>query len=213
MVFRRDKAGDSFQRQINALRQQLGGESDSESDQEEARQTQERSAQGEPYSRSFGFGAEESGQGEYTPAEPAPTHPELPNIPPVDATTTVIANNTVWKGELTSEGSIHVHGRFEGTIRAREDVVIAEEANVDATVTAERVVIAGTVTGSIRCRGRFEALPTGRVTADIQTPTVVVHEGAVINGQFRMGAADTTETAETAKPTSVIQRRQARGTA
>ncbi len=231
MVFRRDsKAGDSFQRQISALRQQLGGEApaDERRDEPEAeRQTAERSSGFENFARSsttapdlssrgFGFGAYDAEAQAVTPAETGedePAAPAMPAIPPIDADTTVIARNASWKGELSSEGAVHIHGHFEGTVRARTDIFVAEEANVDATLSAERVVVAGTVKGSIRSGARFEALPTGRITGDVQTPTIVVHEGAIINGQFRMGVAETSETAEAAKPAAVIQRRQARGTA
>lgn len=230
MVFRRDsKAGDSFQRQISALRQQLGGEApaDERRDEPEAeRQTAERSSSFESFARSssapdlgsrgFGFGAYDAEAQAVTPGElgeDEPSAPVMPAIPAIDADTTVIARNATWKGELSSEGAVHIHGHVEGTVRARTDIFVAEEANVDATLSAERIVVAGTVKGSIRSGARFEALPTGRVTGDVQTPTIVVHEGAIINGQFRMGGAETAESAETAKPASVIQRRQARGTA
>jgi cytoskeletal protein CcmA (bactofilin family) len=228
MVFRRDsKAGDSFQRQISALRQQLGGEAPVEErrDEPEAeRQTAERSPGFENFGRSsapgtdfggrgFGFSAYDSEAQGTTPAGEEPGVPESPAIPPIDADTTVIARNATWKGELSSEGAVHIHGHFEGTVRARTDIFVAEEAEVDATLTAERVVVAGTVKGSIRSGARFEALPTGRITGDVQTPTIVVHEGAIINGQFRMGVAEAAESAEATKPASVIQRRQARGTA
>ena len=69
------------------------------------------------------------------------------------------------------------------------------------------VVIAGLVKGAIRCGGRFEALPQARVTGEIQTPTIVVHEGAQVTGQFRMGAGEGTEV----RQPPVVQRRAARG--
>ncbi len=126
-----------------------------------------------------------------------------------DAQTSVVAHDTTWKGELVSEGTIHIHGKVEGTIKAKQDVFVAEEADVDATITAANVVIAGYVKGGIRCGNRFEVLPQGRVDGEIQSPTLVVHDGAAIIGQFRMGAGEGTDTAKT----SVIQRRATRGTA
>jgi cytoskeletal protein CcmA (bactofilin family) len=138
-----------------------------------------------------------------------PVAPELPSIPAVDAQTTVIANDAMWKGEIQSNGSVHVHGRLEGAIRANKDVFIAEDADVDATITANTVVVAGIVKGIIRSEARFEVLPSGRVSGDIAAPTLVVHEGATVSGQLRMSVQDTVE----ANPTPVVQRRAARGTA
>lgn len=232
MVFKKDSKLDAFQRQLGSIRQQLGPNPD-----ELPRQggDQEPYA-GEPIAHreddqsdsSYDYGAPEgthyqapdgsfssgtflsTGSGEEqiddmsTPAMPSP-----PAIPLADAQTSVVAHDTTWKGDLVSDGSIHIHGKVEGTVTAKQDVFVAEEADVQATITAANVVIAGYVKGGIRCGNRFEALPQGRVDGEIQAPTLVVHDGAAIVGQFRMGAGEGTDTAKT----SVIQRRVARGTA
>jgi cytoskeletal protein CcmA (bactofilin family) len=230
MVFRREnKAGDAFQRQISALRQQLGADASDELDEVDAERTDpvEVSADRHPYpppsssgsvepappaQRAYGF--TRYGNDDATVAAPADAaavaaSPTPPALLSDDVQVTVIAHDTVWKGELTSEGSIAVHGRYEGSIRARNDVYVAEEADVDATVTAEKVIIAGLVKGTIRCGTRFEVMPTGRVTGDVQAPTFVVHEGAVVSGQFRMGPLEPAEQ----KPAPVVHRRAARGSA
>lgn len=220
MVFRRDNKSDSFQRQMSAIRQQIGGDDDGEETppQREPRYPSERPANQQPYGdyddesdADYGFSQFGSGPsgalGERD--DMTPVAPEIPAIPVVDARTTVIAHDTTWKGEIQSEGTVHVHGRFEGSIRARKDIYIAGEADLDATLTAESVIVAGLAKGTIRCDARFEVLPSGRVTGDIQAPTLVVHEGATVSGQLRMGAPDATE----AKPTPVVQRRATRGTA
>jgi cytoskeletal protein CcmA (bactofilin family) len=127
----------------------------------------------------------------------------------VDATTTVIAHDTTWKGDMSSDGSVHIHGRFDGAVKAQLAIFVAEGAEVDATLTADAIIVAGTSRGTVRARGKFEVLPTGRVAGDIFSPTLIVHEGAVMSGQLRM----TSEEPKDAKPTPVIQRRANRGTA
>jgi cytoskeletal protein CcmA (bactofilin family) len=232
MVFRRDsKSGDAFQRQISALRQTLGGDA-AEGEADETDESAARNAEStySVYGASAAAGtseqagaetgqagdetletAGEAGEGVGVTGAIVPTAPPMPEIPEVDAQTTVIAHGTTWKGEVISEGTIHVHGRFEGSIRARQDVFVAVGADVDATINADRVTIAGLLKGTIRCGARFEVLPTGRVTGDIQSPTLVIHEGATATGQFRMGAGD--EAAGEERPTPVVQRRAARGSA
>jgi cytoskeletal protein CcmA (bactofilin family) len=235
MVFRRDnKAGDAFQRQISALRQQLG-DAPAEEDTDEGAGANRASA--EDPARSYGattggrelspglsdavsrageYG-EYGGRGENAAPEGSvtgsvvPTAPELPAVPAVNAQTTVIAQDAIWKGEIGSEGTVHVYGRFEGSVRAKNDVFVADQADVDATVNANTVVIAGLIKGTIRCASRFEVLPTGRVTGDVYSPTLVVHEGAVITGQVRMGPGESS-TSEN-PPTPVVQRRATRGSA
>ena len=204
-MFRRDNKGESFERQMGALRQQLGG-NDIEDDED--------MLEGEPLeaeddyadrARAYGFGEQQSPQGFSTPAQP----PAAPSIPDVDPTTTVISRNTTWKGEMSSEGSVHIHGRYDGAVKATDAIFVAEGAEVDATLNAETIIVAGVSRGTVRARGKFEVLPSGRVAGDINAPTLVVHEGAVMTGQLRMSGEEPTDS----KPTSVIQRRANRGTA
>jgi cytoskeletal protein CcmA (bactofilin family) len=240
MVFRRDnKSGDAFQRQMSALRQQLGDspsdasgdESDavasgvyaaydesSESDPQMPSGLSDAVARADDY-RSYGEGVGAPYEGQTVTGSVTPTAPELPRLPDVDAETTVIAANTTWKGEISSEGTVHVHGRFEGSITAKDEIVVAERAEVDARLNATTVVVAGNMKGTIRCENRFEVLPTGRVTGDVQSPTLVVHEGAVVAGQVRMNmnepaVSEPTPRAERSEtPVPVIQRRANRGSA
>lgn len=155
---------------------------------------------------SFGsYPAEPTQAGEYAPDAAAPDVPEMPEV---NDQISVVASGAAWKGDVQSENSIHVYGRVEGTLQAREDIWIAQGAEVNATVTARRVIVAGTVGGTIRASERFEALAQGVITADVTAPTYVVHEGANINGQVRMSSAESSESrSERPGSSAVIQRR------
>lgn len=203
-MFRRDSKGDSFERQMGALRDQLGDSGDDPDDD----LLDEREG-----TTPVGYGAEEQPYGyeatRRAPTDDNPVPPAAPVIPNVDAATTVIARDTTWKGEMTSDGSVHIHGRFDGAVKADHEIFVAEGAEVDATLTAQTIVVAGVSRGTVRSKGKFEVLPSGKVAGDIYAPTLVVHEGAVMSGQLRM----TGEESKEAKPTPVIQRRANRGTA
>ena len=221
MVFRRDNKVDSFQRQMSALRHQLGGNADEEQDEvnrnmpalnDDRYQTGESfRAQDEPVPEdanaySFGSYPVQTSQAPY--ADDDVSMPAVPEIPSVDSQVSVVARETTWKGDLDSDNSIHVYGRVEGALRARDDVWVAQGADIDATIDARRVIVAGTVGGTVRATERFEALPQGRVSADVFAPTYVVHEGAVINGALRMGASDAAPArGDSTGSSPVIQRR------
>jgi len=194
-VFRRDNKGDTFEQQMGALRDQLGTSPQDDDLEDEAPVYGGRTDD-------YTYTAAPTGYSE------APAAPAAPTIPAVDASTTVIGRETTWKGELISRGSVHVHGRLDGAVKADQAIFVAEGSEVDATLSAETVIVAGTSRGTVRASGKFEVLPTGRVAGDIHAPKLVVHEGAIMSGQLKM----TPEIAET-KPTSVIQRRANRGTA
>ena len=217
-MFRRENKPDTFDRQMDALRGQLGDPEPFEEDQAEQRAeaapeppVYDAPAHAQP--RDYGFGQaaiQPTGRAGRLMSEPEA--PIVPSVPEVDVTTTVIAHDTQWKGDITSEGSVHIHGRFEGSVRAKVAIFVAEGAEVDAALASDAIVVAGTTKGSVRAQTRFEVLPSGRVAGDIVSPTLVVHEGAVMAGQLRMSPGEAAPEAAPA-PTPVVQRRAARGTA
>jgi cytoskeletal protein CcmA (bactofilin family) len=220
VVFRRDNKVDSFQRQMSALRNQLGSTGDEledtqddmpelDDDQFASDNAYRNQAGAEQDAGAYSFGAypAQAGQGVSAMADELP--PAIPEIPAADGLMSVVARETTLKGDINSEHSIHVYGKVEGTLTASEDVWVAEGAEVEATITAQRVLVAGVLGGSVIASARFEALPTGQVTADISSPITVVHEGASINGNFKVGSGEVNSDSrsERASAASVIQRR------
>ena len=222
-MFRRENKPDTFDRQMDALRGQLGDEPAYDEPAAEERLPQTDELPPEPIASAVPDRQRDYVFGQASVATvPAPTQrrsspmaepeaPAVPSIPEVDARTTVIALDTQWKGDITSEGSVHIHGRFDGSVRAKVAIFVAEGAEVDAALASDSIMVAGMSKGSIRAQSRFEVLPSGRVAGDIVSPTLVVHEGAVMAGQLRMSPGEAAP--EAAAPTPVVQRRAARGTA
>jgi cytoskeletal protein CcmA (bactofilin family) len=123
--------------------------------------------------------------------EPVPMpEPVLPAAPafvrPDGRAATVLGADASWSGTLRSDSDVHVEGRIEGTLEVRDTVYIAEHAAVSARVKARSVVVAGQFTGTVVCEGRLEVLPTGRVNGEVDVSSLIVHEGAIIDGKFRM---------------------------
>ena len=227
MVFRRDKQVDSFQRQMSALRQRLGeGETAQDAapaDFADYDETDYVDPVDTTYGNDQGMNTADTGGysfGDYAPQDGGNELVEdndglrLPEIPAVDGQISVVATDTLWKGDLQSDGSLHVYGRVEGSLTAKEDIWIADGATVDATLTARRIVVAGNVSGTIAASERFEALPQGQIQADVHASTFVVHEGAKINGQLKMAQAEGSSTGtsyERSGSLPVIQRRTRAG--
>ena len=220
MVFRRDNKVDSFQRQMSALRNQLGANGEELDDvQNDMPELDDDQYADDAYrnqgpdidqdSGAYSFGSYPAPAGQAAQSYDAANAPAIPDIPTADSLISIVAKDTIWKGDITSENSIHVYGKVEGTLTAREDVWIAEGAEVDATISAQRVMIAGVAGGAVNASGRFEALPTGQIAADVSAPITVVHEGATINGSFKVGNGDSTNEArsERSGAATVIQRR------
>jgi cytoskeletal protein CcmA (bactofilin family) len=214
MVFRREgNKVDSFQRQMNALRQQIG---DDEQDDDGFDDDRDRYSPSSERGRrpaadeGYSFGSVPPSSTDQSDMSGSVPVPAIPELPAADQQVSVIAAGTSWQGDLEAEGSIHIHGRATGSLKAREDVWVADGAEVDARIEADRVVVGGDVSGQITARSRFEALPNCDVQADVTAPIFVVHEGAIVNGALSMtsSSSDETQTRETRpRSSSVIQRR------
>jgi cytoskeletal protein CcmA (bactofilin family) len=89
-------------------------------------------------------------------------------------------------GKLTFEGPARIEGQVEGEIAAQDSLVIGESAVVHAQVNGTSVVVHGQVTGDINARTKLEIRMPSRVTGNISTPSLVIQDGAVFEGQCTM---------------------------
>lgn len=90
------------------------------------------------------------------------------------------------QGELHFEQTFRIEGRLTGQVVSEGDLVVGEKGEVEGEIRVGRAMITGTVRGLIRATRRVEIGPGGRVTADIETPSLVVDDGALFEGNCRM---------------------------
>jgi cytoskeletal protein CcmA (bactofilin family) len=107
--------------------------------------------------------------------------------PGEDEIESTIGAHTNVDGSFKSENSIRIRGTVQGEIESRRAILVDEEANVTAKVTAENVTVAGQVSGQIYCSGRVEIRPSGRVVGEINAGTLIMQEGAFFEGHLKMG--------------------------
>ncbi len=88
-------------------------------------------------------------------------------------------------GKLSFRGPVRIEGEAEGEISA-DEIVIATGAVVSARLAASRVMIAGAFSGEVTARERVELLPTARAQCTINTPSLVLAEGAQFDGDCKM---------------------------
>lgn len=89
-------------------------------------------------------------------------------------------------GELRFEQTFRIEGKLSGTVVSEGDLIIGEKGEVEGEISAGRAVITGTVRGLIRASRRIEIGPGAKVYADIETPSLVVDDGALFEGTCRM---------------------------
>ncbi|MDH3522250.1 MAG: polymer-forming cytoskeletal protein [Acidobacteriota bacterium] len=89
-------------------------------------------------------------------------------------------------GELQFEDTFRVDGTLTGKVVSEGDLVVGEQGKVDAEIHVGRLFVSGVVRGTVLASKRAEFTAGGRVYADVETPTLIVEEGAHFEGHCRM---------------------------
>jgi len=92
-----------------------------------------------------------------------------------------------FKGELEFEDTMRIDGRFNGKIMSKNELIVGESATIEGDVHVGSIAISGTVIGKIVAAQRVEIHRNGKVYSDIDTPALVIEEGAIFQGNCTMG--------------------------
>jgi cytoskeletal protein CcmA (bactofilin family) len=91
-------------------------------------------------------------------------------------------------GDLSTDGTVRVEGRIEGTVRAGKAVVIGKGGEVVGDVLTQDAVIGGTVRGTVVAESRLELQSTCDIEGQIRARAqhLQLEEGCRFNGQIQM---------------------------
>lgn len=103
-----------------------------------------------------------------------------------DSPLSIISAGMTVTGNIESTGVLKIEGRIEGSIRGARQVLLGRQGEVKGDIYAQEAVIGGRVEGIVRTSDRVEVQGSATVVGDIHTKTIIVLEGAQINGQVRM---------------------------
>jgi len=134
----------------------------------------------------------ESGASDTTPTAPPPTGEEISALlagladDPKAFKHRISADASI-SGRIHFPGNARVDGKLKGEISAEALLVVGEGAVLEADVRAERLLLRGTVRGSLCCPGFAELAPGSIVVGDVVAATLIVRPGARIEGTCRVG--------------------------
>ncbi len=103
--------------------------------------------------------------------------------------TTYIAPGTKLVGNLTGEGPYIFCGETDGECDIKGPVTVAEGSLWKGSVRATDIVIAGKVEGDVTAKKRVELTGTAHITGSLRGGSIVVAEGAVIEGEVSIANA------------------------
>ncbi len=118
---------------------------------------------------------------------PTATLPHTPGQAWVEERTRVaVSRNVNVSGRLIFQEPVRIEGHFRGEVSSSELVVISEEGAVEGRVRTPRVLILGDLHGEIIGARSIVLGPRARVEANIETESLTVCEGAVLEGDVRI---------------------------
>ncbi len=99
-----------------------------------------------------------------------------------------IGRGTKVSGNLHFGAKARIEGEVEGEITGSE-IVIAEGATVKARIVVDRMTVAGNLSGEVVASERVELMATARARCNIDTPKLILQEGAQFDGDCKMPRA------------------------
>jgi len=103
-----------------------------------------------------------------------------------EAALSIIAAGMRITGDIETSGTLKIDGRIEGSVIGARQLMLGRSGTIHGNVHAGEVVLGGTVDGAIVADDRLELQGSAVVNGDIDTKSIVVLEGARINGAVRM---------------------------
>jgi len=94
----------------------------------------------------------------------------------------IIGQNSEVKGEYKFDGALRIDGVFSGQLKSDGKVIIGETGHVKTDIKAGTIVIGGLVEGNVYATKQVNLLTTGKLLGDIITPSLIVEEGVIFEG-------------------------------
>jgi cytoskeletal protein CcmA (bactofilin family) len=98
-----------------------------------------------------------------------------------------VGSGTAITGEATFKSLLRIDGKFSGRIASPTGTLIVGAGGVvDANIEVSVATILGTVNGDIIATQRIELGRAGKLNGNIQTPSLMIEQGAVFEGSCKM---------------------------
>jgi cytoskeletal protein CcmA (bactofilin family) len=100
-----------------------------------------------------------------------------------------VGSGTVITGEASFKAMMRIDGQLSGRITSSGGtLVIGTNGKVDANIDVAVATIHGTVNGDIIATQRLELGRAAKVSGNVQTPSLVIEQGAIFEGSCKMTA-------------------------
>jgi len=98
-----------------------------------------------------------------------------------------VGGGTIVTGEANFKAMMRVDGHLSGRVSSTSGtLIVGANGKVDANIEVAIAVIHGTINGDIIATQRLELGRAAKVNGNIQTPSLIIEQGAVFEGSCKM---------------------------
>ena len=98
-----------------------------------------------------------------------------------------VGGGTVMTGEANFKAMMRVDGTLSGRVSSSSGtLIVGANGKVDANIEVAVAVIHGTINGDIIATQRLELGRAAKVHGNIQTPSLIIEQGAIFEGSCKM---------------------------
>ncbi|APG28210.1 hypothetical protein A7E78_10335 [Syntrophotalea acetylenivorans] len=97
---------------------------------------------------------------------------------------------------MVFEDIVRMDGTFNGKITSKDTLIVGESAHIEADISVGTLILSGRFKGQVTANVRVELRAPAQVEGSINTPSLVVEEGVLMNSTVSMGPAQPLATAD-----------------
>ena len=101
----------------------------------------------------------------------------------------VIAKNSTFVGEITSDGDFRIDGILEGSLKTKGKVIIGVDGFIKGTIEATNAEIEGRFSGQLSVGNILTIKATANISGDIVVGKLSIEPGATLNASCAMKGA------------------------
>lgn len=99
---------------------------------------------------------------------------------------TIISGGCVLDSGLNTTGNLKVFGKINGNVKVEGNITIGETGVILGEVTANDVILSGTVEGSIHCKSNLKLTSSAKLSGDAYVKHFSSEEGCLFGGKCVM---------------------------
>ncbi|MDR2395649.1 MAG: polymer-forming cytoskeletal protein [Endomicrobium sp.] len=103
----------------------------------------------------------------------------------LESVETLIGENAVIEGSITTDKVIRIDGKITGNINAY-GVIVGQKAEITGDIETKNIIISGLIKGNINASETIEVLSQANIVGDIKANILSIAQGACFYGKSEM---------------------------